>query len=404
MAEHANLGTDSYLMLLSDPGLLAVLFISIIGTMGNNVVSPALPAVTSALGVSEARIGLLITAYTLPAMVFVPITSTAADMYGRRTVILPALVVFGAAGTALAGTDTFQTMLLLRAIQGAAVAGFMPLTVTLLGDLYSGDIGATAQGLRVGANGIGGIIVPFAAGALAGLAWNYPFLLYAVAFLVFVFGYTFLPETMDSIGVDTETDMTATFAWYARSLRAQLAERDLAVLLTGGFARDFPRYAVITFVPLFAVQALGANFAEAGAILSIRGLISLVVSPSVGSFSERFSHKWILFGAISVSAGGILFIAAAPSLIWLAMAVGVYSVGDAAFSPVVKNTLTDATTNEYRSGVVGGMQLVKYSAQTASPAVFGLILAVTGFDVLFACAATVAGAYAIIVLALFERG
>jgi hypothetical protein len=73
--------------------------------------------------------------------------------------------------------------------------------------------------------------------------------------------------------------------------------------------------------------------------------------------------------------------------------VAVYSVGDAVFSPVVKDAVTGATEDEYRSGVVGGMQLLKYGAQTASPAFFGLVLAAAGFGELFWIAGAVAGIY-----------
>lgn len=393
---------DTYWSLLLEPQMLAILLIGIIGTTGNNVASPALPAVTGALGVSEARIGLLITTYTLSGMVFVPLTSTAADMYGRRAVVLPALVVFGLAGTALAAVDSFEVMLVLRAIQGAAVAGVMPLTVTLLGDLYSGAAGAAAQGLRVSANGVGGVVVPFVAGVLAGVAWNYPFLLYALAFVVAGVTYVFLPETTAGVDAESDTGVIDTLAWYAHALRAQLANHDLAVLLTGGFARDFPRYAVLTFVPLLAVQTLGASFAVAGAVLSVRGLVSLVISPFAGTLTDRLSHKGMLVGSMAVSAGGIAAIAVAPSILLLGAAMVVYSVGDALFSPVVKDALTDATTDEYRSGVVGGMQLIKYAAQTAAPALLGLVLAAAGFGVVFAIAAAMAGLYALVVLILFD--
>lgn len=402
MTEHAHYGERSYRSLLSDPRLLAVLAISVVGTTGTNVASPALPGVTAALPVTEARVGLLITVYTLPGMVFVPLTGVAADMYGRRTVVLPSLLVFGASGTALAAVDSFQALLVLRAVQGAAVAGFMPLTVTLLGDLYSGSVGATAQGLRVSANGIGSVVAPFVAGTLAGLAWNYPFLLYGVAFVALALTYVFLPETTGGVDAETDTGLAETLGWYGRTLRTQLADRDLAVLMTGGFARDFSRYAVMTFVPLFAVQALGASFAAAGAVLSIRGLVSLVVSPFAGSISGRLSHKWVLIGSMMVSTAGIALIAAVPSLLLLGVAMSVYGVGDALFSPVVKDGLTAATTDEHRSGVVSGMQLVKYAGQTASPALLGLVLAATGFDVVFGIGAAVTGAYALAVLALFD--
>lgn len=402
----------SYTSLLTDFRLLIILGISITGTMGPNVGSPALPAMANALAISDARVGLVMTAYTLPAMVFVPLTGAFADMYGRRTVILPSLVAFGLGGTAIAfvGSVTgpggivpltpFQAVLALRAVQGAGVAGFMSLTVTLLGDLYTGAAGTTAQGLRVGANGLGGIVLPVAAGALAGIGWNYPFLIYGLALVLAVVALAYLPETTE--GIKDGTGIRETLLLYARSLRVEMSDLEMSVLISGGFARDLVRYAVITFVPLFAVRVLGASFTEAGAVLALRGAASIIVSPLAGEFTGRFNHRHALLIALGLSGGSVALLPASPSIVLLGGLVLVYSVGDAIFSPVIKDAVTDAASDEYRSGVVGGMQLLKYGAQTASPAVFGLVLAAAGFDVLFWAAAVISAIYAVAVFGLLS--
>lgn len=398
----------TYVSLLTDYRLLIILSISVTGTMGPNVGAPALPAMAEALSISDARVGLVMTAYTLPAMVFVPLTGALADMYGRRTVILPSLVAFGVGGIAIAfvGSMTgsggvlpvtpFQAVLLFRAVQGAGVAGFMSLTVTLLGDIYSGSAGTTAQGIRVATNGTAGIVIPLAAGALAGIAWNFPFFIYGLALVFAVVAFGFLPETTG--GIDDGTGITETLALYARSLRVEMANRETGVLITGGFARDFVRYAIITFVPLFAVRALGASLVEAGAVLALRGVASIVVSPLAGEVTGRFTHRHALLVALALTAGSVALIPTSPSILLLGGLVLVYGVGDALFSPVIKDAVTDAASDEYRSGVVGGMQLLKYGGQTASPAVFGLVLAVAGFGTLFWAAAAVSGLYAVAVV------
>lgn len=400
----------SYRSLLSNPTLLVVLSVSFAGTMGANVGSPALPGIAETLPVTDSEVGLVMTAYTLPAMVLVPMTGALADVYGRRTIIVPSLLAFALSGTAIAFVGPlagpggplsfvtpFQLILLLRGVQGAGVAGFMSLTVALLGDLYTGEAGATAQGLRVGSNGISAIVLPVAAGWLSGIAWNVPFLLFGLAFVVLGVAFFYLPETTG--GVDERGSVGATLANYGRSLRAEITDIDTAVLISGGFARDFVRYAVLTFVPLFAVRSLDASFAAAGAALSIRGIAYIVLSPFAGSISARLSHRGALLLALALTGGGSLLIPFAPSVLVLVGIMGIYSVGDSIFSPVIKDAVTAATTDEYRSGVVGGMQLLKYGAQTASPAVFGLVLAVAGFEALFWLAAATSGIYAAAVVA-----
>jgi MFS family permease len=58
-------------------------------------------------GASSATIGLIMSAFTAPAVVMTPVIGVIADRFGRRPVILSGLVLFGTAGTAITLTTTF---------------------------------------------------------------------------------------------------------------------------------------------------------------------------------------------------------------------------------------------------------------------------------------------------------
>lgn len=62
----------------------------------------------------------------------------------------------------------------------------------------------------------------------------------------------------------------------------------------------------------------------------------------------------------------------------------------------------DTVTEEYRAGVVGGMNMVKKFAQTTSPAVFSPVLAVFGFDSVFILAGLIAICYVMALLLLLS--
>lgn len=118
MAEDAT-ARVGYRSLLSDHRLLVVLLVGVTGSLANNVASPALPGVADHFAVSAARVGLVMTAFTVPTMVTVPLTGVLADTYGRRRVVIPSLVVFGLAGTSVGLVDSFGAVLALRGVQGA---------------------------------------------------------------------------------------------------------------------------------------------------------------------------------------------------------------------------------------------------------------------------------------------
>lgn len=385
--------------LFTDPRLLTITLVSFVATFGSYAASPALPSLVSAVGVSEADVGLVMAAYTLPAIFLLPITGVLTDMYGRRTVLLPSIVLFGVGGVAVAFVDSFAAILVLRVVQGIGGAAIIPVAITLIGDLYTGEAGSAAQGIRLSANGISSIALPAVAGFLAGVAWQYPFLLYAIALPAAVATYVFVPET---VAPATAPSLTAEVREYASAIRVEVSDPDMGILLAGGFFQGFSYYAILTFVPLFAVDSLEATVFLAGAVLSARGVARIVLSPATGWFLTYVSRKTALVGSLVITVVGTGLIGFAPSILWLAGLIGLFGVGDALFTPVHRDAITDRSSDERRGGVVSGMLILRQLGTTVSPPLFGLVLVVAGFDWIFLLAGLVYLAYAIAVIAFYR--
>lgn len=387
----------SYADLLSDPRLASVLLIGAVGALGSNVLSPALPAIASGLDVPDARVGLLLTVFKLSAVVMILFTGFVADLYGRRPLLLGSLVVFGVAGTAMTQADAFIALLVLAVGLGIGFGGVMPLSIALVGDFYSGVAGSAAQGLRAAFLGLVTIVVPPLTGSLADLHWQLPFVLFAAAFPVGIVVFLFVPESVDG------NDESEPISHYLDAVRTEVTEPTMAVLISGGFMRDFVRYAVLTYLPLFAVRSLEASFFVAGLVLSIRGVVHVLVSPFTGSVVARLSRRTAMVGAFGLSAVGVLSIPLSSDVVWLGAAMGVYSVGDAVASPVVKDSVTDTASDSRRTGIVSTLTLVKNSAQGISPAVFGPVLVLLGFGAVFGTAGALAVGYALLVGAVVSN-
>lgn len=397
----AESGEPSAVGLLADRRLLTILTVSLVGTLSSNVASPALPGVAAAFSISSARVALMMTAFTLPTIATVPLTGAVADTYGRRPVVIPSIVAFGAAGVAIAAAPSFEVVLLLRGLQGAAFAGFMPVTITILGDLYAGPTGSTAQGLRVSLNGVSSVVTPAVVGVLVALAWQYPFLLTGLAFPVAVLAYLVLPET-GGVRAEGDASVLETLRAYPRDIWNEVDDTHKRTLLFGGFARDLVRLTVMTFVPLYAVDALGASPVAAGIAVSMRGVSRVVVSPLAGAFVRRFSERGALVLALGTIAGGAGAIGLAPSVPVLWAVVALFGAGDSLLAPVLKNAVTGMTTDEYRAGVINGMQVLKSAAQTIAPVLFGGVLALAGYKVVFLAAGACAAAYAVAVFVVLR--
>ena len=390
----------SYRGLLTDVRLLTIVAVSFMGMFGANLASPTLPRIAGSLGVPEAEVGLVMSAYFLPAVVMVPVVGVFADIYGRRRLVLTGIALFGVSGTAIGFVEEFELLLALRVVQGIGFAGMSPLAITVIGDLYVGPEGSTAQGIRGSAHGLAGIVAPAIAGFLADIAWNYPFFLYALAIPAFLLVLVYLPETGQPS--TTTVSLRSELRGYWSAIRTEATDRDLGILLVGTFVAWLLKSTVVTFVPLFVVGALGGTAFVAGLILSFRGVVRFLVSPLSGSVVVRTGYKWGLLAVMAFAGAVTLLVPAAPTALWLAALVGAYGAGNALLSAILNDTVTTMASPEHRGGIVAGVNTMKQAGNVTAPVVFGVLLAVGGFGILFATAGVLMLGYAGIAAAVLD--
>src|ERR671925_1453258 len=100
-------------------GLMVALFLA---ALDQTIVSTALPRIVSDLG-GLTQYSWVFTAYMLASTVTVPLYGKIGDVYGRKRLMLFAIIVF-LAGSALCGTAQNMTQLVVfRAIQGLGAGG-----------------------------------------------------------------------------------------------------------------------------------------------------------------------------------------------------------------------------------------------------------------------------------------
>jgi len=387
-------GGAAYRSLATDPTLVAMMLVAFVVMFGYEVPAPILSRIARGIGVSDARIGLVMTAFAVPGALFVPVTGLLADLYGRKHVLVPSLVLFAASGLAVVAVEGFAVLLVLRGLQGLAFAGILPISVVVLGDAFEGSEGSAAQGFRTSAAGAAVAVVPPVAGFLAGYGWSVPFLLFGLGFLVAAVVLLAVPET--GAALETDAGVLETLCGYAHGVRVELTDGDLGVFVVGGFVRGFVRLAVLTFVPLFAVRALDASLVEAGFVLSARGIARLVLPPFAGVVTGRFSRTGGLVGALAVGAASCALVPFAPSVPWAGVAVFGFTVGDAFVSPLLKDAVATRAGDDHRAGVINSMYVFQNGGEAVSPALFGVVLAVGGFVPVFLLGGGVMAGYLLV--------
>ncbi|HVG59214.1 MAG TPA: MDR family MFS transporter, partial [Hyalangium sp.] len=139
------------------------------------VVSTAMPTVVSDLGGIQ-HYAWVFTAYMLASTVTVPIFGKLADLYGRKPIILFGIGLFLVGSVASGLSPSMEWLIVFRTIQGVGAGAIQPVTLTVVGDLYSLEERARVQGLFSGVWGVSGLLGPLAGGLIVRwLSWHWVF-------------------------------------------------------------------------------------------------------------------------------------------------------------------------------------------------------------------------------------
>lgn len=145
---------------------------------------PVLPIMEKELDISSFQSSLIITIYSVVAIILIPIAGFLSDRIGRKKVIIPSLIIAGIGGL-LAGLASwlFESPYILilvgRLLQGVGAAGAFPIVIPLIGDMCKSEKDVnTGLGLIETSNTLGKVLSPILGAILAAMIWYMPFLLF----------------------------------------------------------------------------------------------------------------------------------------------------------------------------------------------------------------------------------
>jgi MFS family permease len=373
---------------------LAISFATSVALMsGATMLYPVLPVLAADLGVNEARIGLVMVAYTAPAIVLAPLFGLIADLHGRRWMLILGLALFALAGGAGALAPSFEWLLVCRVLQGVAMSALTPLTIVLISDLLSQEQEIHGQGFKVAIDRVAQMLLPLLGGALAVLSWQAAMLPYLLVLPLAVVAFLWMPETR---APGTET-VRPYLAKTARALR----EPRLTMAFATSFLRFFLDFGLFTYLPLLAALRYGASATTSGWLIAVCAVGSIVTAMSVGRIHERQPPERLLALAFFASAVG-LGIIAIGHLWFVAFAVFLFGLGNGLISPLQKSLLTRRTPANLRGGVISVDRVIQQIAKSAAPALMGALLLVANLEAVFwcLCGMSAAGTLALIIVSI----
>ncbi|MDF2961787.1 MAG: family major facilitator transporter [Paenibacillus sp.] len=133
----------------------------LLASLDQTIVSTAMPTIVGELGGLEQFVWVF-SAYLIANVVSMPIFGKLSDMYGRKLFYLLGLTVF-MIGSALCGTaENMLQLIIYRVIQGIGGGALMPITFTIVFDLFPPEKRGKMQGLFGAVFGISSVLGPLA--------------------------------------------------------------------------------------------------------------------------------------------------------------------------------------------------------------------------------------------------
>jgi MFS family permease len=289
------------------------------------IVNVALPSIQDDLGFSQENLQWVISAYALFFGGFLLLGGRAADLLGRRRVLLIALAVFTLA-SALGGVVNDGTLLVItRFLKGAAAAFTAPAGLSIITTRFpEGPERNRALSIYTATGASGFSLGLVAGGLLTELGWRWTFLLpVPIAALLLALGPRFLPRDRPSLterrGFDIPGAVTLTAGmlllvrtvveapesgWGSPETLAAFALSlvRLGILRNGPLVRAnlsmmalFGAYVGFQFVMTLYLQALNDwSPVETALAFLPAGLLVAVGSPRLGPLVDRFGTQRII--------------------------------------------------------------------------------------------------------------
>lgn len=322
-------------------------------TLDNLVMTNALPVLHSELGATVEELQWFVNAYTLAFASFILIAAALGDRFGRRTVFIAGIAVFGI-GSVLAALSTDPGQLIAaRALQGFGAAGVLPLSLALISGGVAPERRPLAIGIWGGISGLGVAVGPLVGGAvMEGWNWqaifwlNVPVALVAIPLALWALNNDFgVRARIDLVGAALAglgvlalvhaivrgnddgwgsttvvaelaggTLLLLAFVWWQTRAGAPLVplrlfrDRSFSVTNLVGFAFSFGTFGAVFILIQYMQVVQGSTPLEAAVQTTPWTLAPMFVAPLAGFVAPRVGTRALMVAGLGLQAAALLWI------------------------------------------------------------------------------------------------
>ncbi len=345
---------------------------------------PAIPVFAKTFGVTNAAIGLIVSAFAITRFTSGLVSGALTDRFGERKVFA-AGVFMVAVFTLLAGlAQNYQQLLIFRAAGGLGSSMFSVAAGSVIMRSVDDQHRGQAQSVYQGAFLLGGIAGPAVGGLLSIISLRAPFFVYSI--LLFVSGIVALAflkndSAVHHVNKSKENEST--------SIAQAFAMKPYRIALILAFISTWVFFGLrSSILPIFVIEELDSTTAVVGYGLALSAVLQGVFLLRAGRFSDSKGRKAAsIIGANAVMLGVLLLTFATNTWIYL-LSMAVIGFGGAFLATVPASIVGDIIKGK-GGKVIAVFQMAGDAGMIVGPVVVGWLSDLYSYRVAFGASAAI---------------
>ncbi|SER58690.1 MFS transporter, ACDE family, multidrug resistance protein [Gracilibacillus ureilyticus] len=360
--------------------LFSLASIPLVMTLGNSMLIPILPIMEKEIKISSFQSSLIITIYSIVAIILIPIAGYLSDKIGRKKVIIPSLIITGAGGllSAYAAwnmTDPYVMIMIGRFLQGIGAAGAFPVVLPTVGDMFEDEKEVSAGlGIIETSNTFGKVLSPIVGALLAAFIWYLPFVFIPIFCLISILLVWFLVKAPKE---DAEKK-DKTFHEFVQEVKQTFADNGkwLITVFIIGCLNMFILFGFLFHFSTILEERFDLKGTWKGFVLAIPLLLLCVASFAAGKKigKNKLIMKWTIFAGNLIAAAGLVFINTNLSFVALSVFLSVAGLGIGLSLPALDALITEGLKKEVRGTITSLYSSMRFLGVAAGPPVIALMM------------------------------
>ncbi|PWI47053.1 hypothetical protein CEE45_13850 [Candidatus Heimdallarchaeota archaeon B3_Heim] len=337
-----------------------LLFASQIVNIGFGLLAIFITLLADEINLRPLEIGIVISIFAVSRAISAAIVPAISDKTGRRGILIGALFVYAVSTTLLGFARTFETLLLLRIVEGAAAGTAFPTAEALLVDSVSIEERGAWMGKYFTTFSFGFIIGPALGGVLFTFGTDFLKLAVLEAFIVpFIFtGFLGLIATIFTILFvdDVITEESVTMGTDNPSDQMVVNTPYMSSFLLVGVLSGFAIGLVIPIFTLYMTDVFALDEGTIGFVFTISGSAALLVNYPAGRLSDKINRMSIVIVGMVFAGLGFIGVAFSTSLIMVIIFFIFRQMAFQAYLPAYRAFQADKIPPMIRGKVMGRIQ------------------------------------------------